>query len=109
MQYNFWNSFLFKGEVAYGINDNDNVIGYMTEVDYTPSRSQDWQVATQFKSWFNDMKMPQADDTTFSLALTYKYSPSIKLCAAFVHDLNMYGSETGRDTKVLLQFYYYGK
>lgn len=40
MQYNFWSSFLFKGESAYGINDNDNVMGYMAEVDFTPSKSQ---------------------------------------------------------------------
>lgn len=109
MQYNFWSSFLFKGETAYGINDKDNVIGYMAEVDFIAPKSQNWMVATQFKSWFNDMKMPQADDTTFSLALTYKLSQTTKICAAFSHDLNAYSSSAGRDTRVLLQFYYYGK
>lgn len=109
MQYNFWNSFLFKGETTYGINDNDNVIGYMTEVDYTAPKSQNWTVAAQFKSWFNDMKMPQADDTTFSLGLTYKLSQTTKVSAAFIHDLNMHSSNEERDTRVLLQFYYYGK
>jgi len=109
MQYNFWSSFLFKGETAYGINDNDNVMGYMTEVDFIAPKSQNWTVATQFKSWFNDMKMPQSDDTTFSLGLTYKLSQTTKISAVFIHDLNMHSSSEGRDTKVLLQFYYYGK
>lgn len=109
MQYNFWNSFLFKGEVAYGIDDKDNVMGYMTQVDYTAPRSQNWTVETQFQSWFNDMKMPQRDDTTFSICLSYKLSQTITLRAAFIHDLNRFSSDTGRDTKALLQFYYYGK
>jgi hypothetical protein len=109
MQYNFWNSFLFKGEAAYGINDKKNVLGYMTEVDYTAPRSQNWSVETQFKSWFNDMKMPQKDDTTFSLCLSYKLSQTVTLRAAVIHDLNMYSSSNGRDTRALLQFYYYGK
>lgn len=108
MQYN-WQSFLFKGETAYGINDNDNVIGYMTEVDYTAPRSQNWSVETQFQSWFNDMKLPQKDDTTFSLCLSYKLSQTITIRAALIHDLNMSSSSKGRDTRALLQFYYYGK
>lgn len=108
MQYN-WQSFLFKGETAYGINDDKNVMGYLAEVDYTAPRSQNWSVETQFKSWFNDMKMPQRDDTTFSLCLSYKLSQTITLRAAFIHDLNMYGSSSGRDTRAVLQLYYYGK
>jgi hypothetical protein len=109
VQYNFWNSFLFKGEAAYGINDNDNVIGYMTEVDYTVPTSQNWSVETQVQSWFNDMKVPQNDDTTFSVCLSYKLSQTITLRAAFIHDLNMHSSSRGRDTRAVLQFYYYGK
>jgi hypothetical protein len=108
MQYS-WQSFLFKGETAYGINDNDNVIGYMAEVDYTDPKSQGWGVETQFQSWFNDMKLPQRDDTTFSICLSYKLSQEITIRAAFTHDLNMFSSGSGRDTKALLQFYYYGK
>lgn len=108
LQYN-WRSFLFKGEIAYGINDKKNVMGYMAEVDYTAPRSQNWSVETQFQSWFNDMKMPQRDDTTFSICLSYKLSQNITLRAAFIHDLNMYSGNAGRDTKAVLQFYYYGK
>ena len=106
-----WNSFLFKTEAAYGTNETKNVIGYMSEIDYTIPRNQNWGVETQFQSWFNDMKRPQKDDTTFSLCLSYKLSQSITLRAAFIHDLNLSGDmfPEGRDTKVLVQFYYYGK
>lgn len=106
-----WNSFLFKGETAFGTDDTKNVMGYMTEVDYIVPKNQNWSVETQFQSWFNDMKRPQQDDTTFSLCLSYKLSQTITLRAAFIHDLNLSGEmfPEGRDTKVLLQFYYYGK
>lgn len=106
-----WNSFLFKTEASYGTNDTKNVMGYMSEVDYTIPHNQNWSVETQFQSWFNDMKRPQSDDTTFSLCLSYKLSQSITLRAAFIHDLNLVGDmfPEGRDTKVLVQFYYYGK
>jgi hypothetical protein len=109
-QYN-WNSFLFKTETAYGTNETKNVIGYMTEVDYTAPKNQNWGVETQFQSWFNDMKRPQSDDTTFSLCLSYKLSDKITLRVAFIHDLNLSGDmfPEGRDTRVLAQFYYYGK
>ena len=109
-QYNR-NSFLFKAETAYGTNEAKNVIGYMTEVDYTAPKNQNWGVGTQFQSWFNDMKRPQTDDTTFSVCLSYKLNQNITLRAAFIHDLNAYGNmfPDGRDTRVLLQFYYYGK
>lgn len=108
LQYN-WQSFLFKGEAAYGINDSKNVIGYMAEIDYVAPTAQNWGVETQFKSWFNDMTMPQKDDTTFSICLSYKLSQTVTLRAAFTHDLNMHTSDAGKGTKVLLQFYYYGK
>jgi hypothetical protein len=109
-QYN-WNSFLFKGETAYGTNETKNVIGYMTEVDYTAPKNQNWGVETQFQSWFNDMKRPQTDDATFSMCLSYKLSQTVTLRIAFIHDLNTFSDAfaEGRDTKVLAQFYYYGK
>lgn len=102
-----WNSFVLKAETDYGINDNDNVIGYLVEVDYTPPRSQAWEFETQFQSWVNDMGKPRTDDSTLSVGLTYKLSQTIALRAAFTHDLNMYQKE--RDTRFLVQFYYYGK
>lgn len=109
-QYN-WNSFLFRGETAFGTNETKNVMGYMAEVYYTAPKNQNWSVETQFQSWFNDMKKPQRDDTTFSVCLSYQLSQQVTLRAAFIHDLNTFSDmfKDGRDSRVLLQFYYYGK
>lgn len=102
-----WNSFLLKGEAAYGINDSRNVIGYLIEADYTPPRNQQWEFEAQFQSFVNDLGKSRTDDSTLSTGLTYKFSQTITLRAAFQHDLNIYHEE--RDTRFLAQFYYYGK
>lgn len=105
-QYN-WNSFLLKAEAAYGINDNNNVIGYLTEIDYTPPKSQNWECEAQFKSFINDLGRSGTDNSTLSVGLTYKLSQTVTLRAAFIHDINQYQQE--RDTQFVVQFYYYGK
>ena len=102
-----WNSFVLKGETAYGINDNNNVIGYLVEADYTPPKGQNWEFETQFQSFVNDLGKSRTDDSTLSVGLTYKLSQSITLRVAFQQDLNIYHQE--RDTRGLVQFYYYGK
>jgi hypothetical protein len=102
-----WNSFVLKTETAYGTNDSKNVIGYLVEADYTPPKSQAWEFETQFQSFVNDLSKPRTDDSTLSVGLTYKLSQTITLRAAFQHDLNIYHHE--RDTRALVQFYYYGR
>ena len=103
-QYN-WTSFLLKAEVAYGRDDNKNVIGYLGEVDYTAPRNQNWSLETQIQSFVNDLGRNGTDDSTFSMSLTYRLSQQITLRAAFIDDLNMFTDK--KDTKVLLQLYYY--
>ena len=102
-----WNSFVLKTETAYGINNNNNVIGYLVETDYTPPKAQAWEFETQFQSFVNDLGKSRTDDSTLSVGLTYKLSQAITLRAVFQHDLNIYHQE--RDTRGLVQFYYYGK
>ncbi|MCX5678579.1 MAG: hypothetical protein NTY76_05660 [Candidatus Omnitrophica bacterium] len=102
-----WNSFVLKGETAFGVNDNSNVIGYLVETDYTPPRAQNWEFETQFQSFVNDLGSSRTDNSTLSVGLSYKLSQAITLRAAFMHDLNQYHQE--RDTEFLVQFYYYGK
>ena len=104
-----WNSFLFKGEAAYGRNENKNVIGYMLEADYTVPQAQNWSVETQVMSFVNDMNKGRTDDSTFSMSLTYKLNQKVTLRAAFIQDLNMYSVKNKpRDTKFFLQIYYLG-
>ena len=102
-----WNSFVLKGETAFGVNDNINVIGYLVEADYTPPKSQNWEVEAQFKSFVNDMRSSRSDDSTLTIGLAYKMSQTTTMRAAFIHDLNRHHQE--RDTEFLVQFYYYGK
>lgn len=102
-----WNSFVLKGETAFGVNDNSNVIGYLIEADYTPPRSQNWEFEAQFQSFVNDLGSSRTDDSTLSIGLTYKLSQTVTLRAAFTHDLNQYHQE--KDTQFVVQFYYYGK
>jgi len=102
-----WNSFILKGETDFGVNDNNNVIGYLIEADYIPPRSQNWEFEAQFQSFVNDLGSSRTDDSTLSIGLSYKLSQTVTLRAAFQHDLNQYHKE--RDTGFLVQFYYYGK
>ena len=102
-----WNSFVLKGEAAFGVNDNNTVIGYLAEADYTPPGGQNWEFEAQFKSFVNDLGKSRTDDSTFSAGLSYKLSQTITLRAAFIQDLNRYHEE--RDTQFVVQFYYYGK
>ena len=99
--------FSWKAETAYGINDNNNVIGYLVEADYTPPRSQNWEFEAQLQSFMNDLGKHRTDDSTLSAGLTYKLTQAITLRAVLQHDLNIYHQE--RDTRGLVQFYYYGK
>ncbi|MFA5146828.1 MAG: hypothetical protein WC515_05625 [Candidatus Omnitrophota bacterium] len=102
-----WNSFILKGEGAFGVNNNNNVMGYLVEADYTPPKSQNWEFEMQFKSFVNDLGASRTDDSTLSVGISYKSSQAITLRAAFTHDLNQYHKE--RDTGFTVQFYYYGK
>lgn len=102
-----WNSFVLKAEADFGVNDNNNVIGYLVEADYIPPEGQNWEFEAQFQSFVNDLGSSRTDDSTLSIGLSYKLSQTVTLRAALQHDLNQYRQE--RDTEFLVQFYYYGK
>jgi len=102
-----WNSFVLKGETAFGVNNNDSVIGYLAEVDYSPPKSQNWEFEAQFQSFVNDLGKSRTDDSTLSIGLTYRLSQAVTLRAAFQHDLNRYKQK--KDTQFVVQFYYYGR
>ena len=97
---------LFKGEVAYGENDSEKVLGYLGEVDYTIPKYQNWEWELQFQSWINKLGDDSSADSTLTLGTSYKLSQNTTLRAAFSHDFNMMGQE--EDNRFLLQFYYFG-
>lgn len=101
-----YSSYLFKGEVAYGRNDDDDVLGYLGEVDYTLPQNQKIQMELQFQSWINDLTEDKSDDSTLIAGLSYKLNQNTTLRAAFSHDFNL--MEGREDDKILVQFYYFG-
>ena len=104
-QYN-WSSFLLKGEAAYGADDDNNVLGYFLEADYTLPVNQNWQAKIQFQSWINDLGEERTDDSTLAACISYSLTQKITLRAAFFHDFNLRDGE--EDNRFLAQFYYYG-
>jgi len=104
-QYNY-NAFLFKGEAAYGADGSEDVLGYLAEVNYTFPGNQNWQAKCQFQSWINDLDDGDSDDSTASLALSYKVNHKITVRAAFLHDFNLVNNP--EDTRFMIQLYYYG-
>ena len=102
----FFGPYLFKGEVAYGEDDNKKVLGYLGEIDYTMPGHQNWEWELQFQSWINKLGENSSADSTLTLGTTYKLNQKVTLRAAFSHDFNMMGQK--EEDKVLLQFYYFG-
>lgn len=96
----------FKGEVAYGKDSADYVLGYLAEIDYTLPKQQNCELALQFKSWINDLDKKSSDDTTIAFCVSYKVNQKITLRLSASHDFNLAGGN--EDNKILAQFYYYG-
>jgi len=105
LQY-LWNAWLLKTEFAYGADGKKDVLGYMTELNYTPPKYQNWQAKVQFQSWINDLGKRKSDDSTLGAVLSYSPTQKITLRAAYQHDVNLKGKK--EDNRFLLQFYYYG-
>lgn len=97
--------FLFKGEIAYGKDDNKEVLGFLFEADYTLPNNQNWQLEAQFNSWINDLGNSHSDDSSLSLGASYKVSANTTLRANYNHDFNLAAGK--EDDKFLVQFYYY--
>lgn len=97
---------LFKGEFAYGQNDKNDVLGYLTEIDYTLPPHQNLEFELQYKSWINDIHLASSDDSTLTLGATYKLNQSTTLRAAFLHNFGMMDTKP-QDTFVV-QFYFLG-
>lgn len=95
-----------KGEAAYGKNSADYVLGYLTEIDCTLPKQQDWELALQFKSWINDLDKSSSNDSMITFCVSYKVNQKVTVRASASHDFNLAGGN--EDNKVLAQFYYYG-
>ncbi len=104
-QYNL-NSFLVKGELSFGRDEDDNVLGYFGELSYTVPKYQNIVAKAQFQSWINDLGEGDSDDSTLGFSLSYKLNQKITLRTAYLYDLSLMGKK--EDSRFLAQFYYYG-
>ena len=98
--------YLFKGEIAYGADDHNDVLGYLGEIDYALPKYQNCELELQFQSWINDLGRSSSDDSTLTLGISYKLDQNTTLRAAFSHDLNMTGQK--EEDMVVVQFYFFG-
>jgi hypothetical protein len=98
--------FLFKEEFAYGQNDDKDVIGYLTEIDYTVPSRQSLEFQLQYKCWINNIHMSSNDNGWLTLGAAYKLNQSATLRAAFEHDFGMMDKKT--EDRFVVQFYFLG-
>lgn len=98
--------YLFKGELAYGADDHNDVLGYLGEIDYTLPEYQNCKIELQFQSWINELGRGSSDDSTLTLGASYKLNQNTTLRTAFSHDFNMSGQK--EEDKFLVQLYFYG-
>jgi len=102
----FYRSYVFKGEIAYGKDEDRHVLSSLFEVDYTLPKYQKWQLEAQIKSFVNDLEKGGSDDTIMTLGASFKVTNEITLRANFIHDFNL---RLGGEEDILgLQLYYYG-
>lgn len=99
--------YFMKVEVAFGKDDDKDVLGYLYEIDYTVPRLQNLEFELQFQSWQKNLHAQGSDDSTLSVGASYKLNPQITFRTAFIHDFNL--TEGQEDDKILAQIYYFGR
>jgi hypothetical protein len=99
-------SYLLKGEIAYGQNGRNDVLGYLGEIDYTLPKYQNIEFQLQYRSWINDLSNSSSDDSALEAGLSCKLSQKTTLRAVFSHDLDR--SAEKKENKFLVQIYFLG-
>ncbi|MDY6862020.1 MAG: porin [Thermodesulfobacteriota bacterium] len=100
-----YKSYLIKGEVSYGRDEDRDVLGSFLEVDYTFPSLQNLELGSQLKYFINELGKDKSDDTVLTLGASYKINEAITLRTMWAHDINLrYGME---DNVITFQIYYY--
>lgn len=105
LQYLF-GPYQFKGEVAYGKDPTDYVLGYLTEIDYTLPSQQNCNLALQFKSWIDDLDGNSSEDSSLTFCVSCRVHQKMTLRVSTSRDFNL--ADGSKDSKVFAQLYYYG-
>ena len=100
-----YHSYVLKGEIAYGKDEDRQVLSSLFEIDYTLPKYQKWQLEAQVKSFINDLEKSGSDDTTMTLGVSFKVTDEVTLRANYIHDFNL---RLGKEEDILgFQLYYH--
>lgn len=98
--------YLLKGEVAYGKDDDRDVMGALIELDYTVPANQNLELALQGQFWSRNLDSSGANDLTLAFCVSYKLTSNITIRTAYFQDV--YSADGREDRQAFLQIYYYG-
>lgn len=96
-----YKSFLVKGELAYGKDDKDNVLGSFVQLDYTFPFMQALLAEAQMQNWRSSMGGESMLDTMISTCLSYKFNSKLTARVAYVRTFD-------KDNQIFIQLYYFG-
>ncbi len=102
----FSGPYIFKGEIAYGQDDDNEVLGLLFESDYLPSGLEALELKFQTQFMSKDLESSRNQDLLIALGVSYKLNSKVTLRAGYFHDIYARGKD--KDRQVLLQFYYFG-
>ena len=88
-------------------DEDDEVIGFLTEIDYTIPSLQNMTFKAQLDLWDKDISDSGSIDSTLAMGSSYKVNQNITLRLAYFHDLVK--NEGERERMVMLQFYFFGE
>jgi opacity protein-like surface antigen len=92
---------LLKGELAYGKDDERNVLGTFIEADYTLPFFQALVLQLQGQIWQEKIENNSSTDMTLSLGASYSFTSNFTIRTAYFHN-------NDQDNQVFIQLYYFG-
>jgi len=102
----FTGPYKIRGEVAYGKNDDEQVMGFLSGIDYTAPKNQALTFNLQGEFWAHDISDSSTQDIVLSVGAEYKLNSDLTLRLGYFHDLENY--KANEDRKILVQLYYFG-
>lgn len=100
-------AFELKGEIAYGQNDDEPVIGVLPQMDYTLPKYQNIKIILQGNYWSNDITNGGSDDLTLGLGMSCKLNSEWDMRIGYFQDIERASGD--EDSQGLVQFYYFGR
>lgn len=99
-------AYQWNNEVAFGEDNDSDVLGLWSQVDYTVPSQQNLSFQLQGQYWNNDLNQSDSNDITLGVGMSYAVSSDTTLRIGYFHDLENFRKE--EDKLVLLQLYFFG-